>query len=68
MIVRNQLFLRRPWLVPVYSIIGAGVGLWYANAPLTLFTLSLASGLVIAISAWFFWSLKQTRENQKRSN
>jgi hypothetical protein len=68
MIVRNQLFLTRPWLVPIYSIIGAGLGLWFASpGGVSVIALAIAAGVVSAVNMWFFWSLKQTREIQKRS-
>jgi hypothetical protein len=66
MIVRNQLFLKYPWLVPIYSVIGAAVGIWSAGAILNWPVLIIAGSVVVIVNAWFFYSLKQTRASQNR--
>jgi hypothetical protein len=66
MIVRNQLFLKYPWLVPIYSVIGVAVGIWFKAATLNWTVLTIAGLVVLAVNAWFFYLLKQTRVSQNR--
>jgi len=67
MIVRNQLFLKYPWLIPIYSVMGAAFGIWMAGITvLSGPVLIIAGGVVIAVNVWFFYSLKQTRAKQAK--
>ena len=66
--IRNQHLLKRPWLFPVYTLIGGAIGL-----------LSVTSGLSVAMrgaifvvcislmNVWFFIALRLTRRNATRA-
>jgi hypothetical protein len=66
--IGNQMFLKRPWLFTIYTIIGGGLFLYFGgpqtqNAAVVV----VAAGVVTVINIWFFVSLKQTLRDQKRT-
>jgi len=68
--IRNQSLLRRPWLFPVYTLLGVPLGLYLGgdavkvlNYPTVIF---IFVGCIAALNVWFFASLKQTLRDQKR--
>lgn len=61
--IRNQHFLKRPWLFPICTALGATLGIFEGGThghSVTTLTLILV-GIVAAINAWFFLSLRKTR-------
>ena len=70
--IRNQLFLQKPWTFPVLTTIGAAGGLIYTksygNLPKT-FSLAEYFGIFLMIVAIFnlifFWALKRTKDKLK---
>jgi hypothetical protein len=64
--IRNQLFLKRPWLFPILTVLGGAIPLFNKRKELS-FTLEVSLFLVviIVINAWFFISLRRTTREQK---
>jgi hypothetical protein len=61
MIIRNQVLIKWPWLLPVCSLIGAAYVFLQANGLSFVVKVAVYVGTEAAINLWFFSSLKQTR-------
>jgi uncharacterized membrane protein AbrB (regulator of aidB expression) len=64
--IRNQIFLKRPWLFPIFSVIGGCIGLF--NRPKELSNTAVMSiflVVIIVINTWFFISLWRTTRERK---
>ena len=65
--IRNQQFLKRPWLFTIYTVIGGLLPLYFAGpAAQTAEVIVVAVGVVALLNVWFFVSLSQTLRDQKR--
>lgn len=63
--IKNQLFLKKPWTFTVMTAVGALFGILYANNSGLTFSLAANAAMFIAIVAvfntLFFLSLRRTR-------
>ena len=68
--IRNQSLLRRPWLFPIYTVLGVPLGLYLSRDAVKVLNnatvILIGVGCVAAINVWFFASLRQTLRDQKR--
>ena len=64
--IRNQVWLKRPWLFPICTALGAATGVFVAGTQgLNVITLALIIiGTVAGVNAWFFVSLRKTLADQ----
>jgi hypothetical protein len=64
--IRNQLFLKKPWSFTVITVAGAFFGLLYANASRFTFSFTTNAAMFITIVAvlntLFFFALRRTRQ------
>jgi hypothetical protein len=66
MTVRNPSLLKRPWLFPIYTVIGGVLGLVFGGPKVISTAVIIVALVIIALlNAWFFVSLKQTTRDQK---
>jgi hypothetical protein len=63
MTIRNPVFLKRPWLWPVCTTIGASV-VFLANGIGVLTKAAVFLGTITALNAFFFVALKRTPGGQ----
>jgi len=70
MIIRNQSLLRRPWLFPVYTVLGVLIGLYFGGDAVrvlnNLTVILIGVACIAALNVWFFASLRQTLRELKR--
>jgi hypothetical protein len=68
--VRNQSLLQRPWLFPIYTVLGVPLGLYLSGGAVKVLgnatVILIGVGCVAALNAWFFISLRQTLRDQNR--
>jgi NADH:ubiquinone oxidoreductase subunit 6 (subunit J) len=67
--IRNQALIKRPWIWPVCTTIGAAL-IFVQGANISLTTkVEIFSGVVVVLNAFFFVVLKHTlREVRTRQN
>ena len=60
--VKNQVFIRRPWLFPALTTIGFAFGIFGTDNNLGPWvSAAVFVGCVVVVNLWFFRSLRQTR-------
>lgn len=63
--VKNPSLLRRPWLFPIYTLIGGALGLIFGGPKvISAGVIIVALAVIALLNAWFFVSLKQTTRDQ----
>lgn len=66
--IRNQLLLKRPWLFPIYAVIGAVRGLYFGGPRIfSVEVVAIAVGVIAVLNLWFFVSLTRTPRDLKRA-
>jgi hypothetical protein len=66
--IKNQQFLKRPWLFTIYAAIGVGLSIYFGGpAAQTPEVILVAVGVLAVLNVWFFVSLRQTLRAQKRN-
>lgn len=60
--IKNQVFLKRPWLFAVFTVIGASYIFLPVNNLGTMTRILVFVGTVVVLNAWFLLSLKRTRK------
>jgi hypothetical protein len=67
--IKNPQFLKRPWLLTIYTVIGGICPIYFAGPEAhSIEVIGGAVGAVAAVNAWFYLSLWQTLRNQKGSD
>ena len=57
--IKNQLFLKKPWLFPILSVIGVALALLTNSGEgLSLQTkVAIGGAVILSANVWFFWAL-----------
>jgi hypothetical protein len=62
--IRNQVFLKRPWLFPVFSTIGAASVFFQGPAVSPTIKIAIFFVVLVLLNAFFFAALRRTQRNQ----
>jgi hypothetical protein len=65
--IKNPVFLKRPWLFPVCTTIGAALVFRPGVAISLTIKVVVFLFVVVTLNAVFFTALKRTRQNQSRN-
>lgn len=67
--IKNQQFLKRPWLFALYTVIGGAWPIYFAGPKAqNIEVISVAVGVVAVLNLWFYLSLRQTLRDQERAD